>query len=275
MTQTLLACDDSGGSGPLVVLLPGAGDVRSENRFLVRDLAAAGYRVASADLPGHGDPLTAASYGVAETAAALLALVDRLGGGPAAVVATSFAPAAAVWAAAAHPERISAVVAISPHLEGDGSVKGMLLNAAVSGLLRGPWAGPVWTRLYRSWYRSGTPADLEGELARIAAMMRDPARRRAVRETLTAHRRGVAGKVERFDRPALVVFGAADDHFPDPAAEAARVASRLGGEVLLVEGAGHYPHAERPDLVGPAVLAFLAAATSPPAAPLPRPDASR
>jgi pimeloyl-ACP methyl ester carboxylesterase len=57
--------------------------------------------------------------------------------------------------------------------------------------------------------------------------------------------------------PALVVFGTADDHFPDPAAEASAVAARLRGEVLMVEGAGHYPHVERPDLVGPAVVAFL------------------
>jgi pimeloyl-ACP methyl ester carboxylesterase len=29
----------------------------------------------------------------------------------------------------------------------------------------------------------------------------------------------------------------------------------------MVEGAGHYPHAERPDVVSPRVIGFLATAT--------------
>ena len=39
--------------------------------------------------------------------------------------------------------------------------------------------------------------------------------------------------------PTLVVMGTLDPDFPDPAAEAAWVAERTGGEVLLVEDAGH------------------------------------
>jgi pimeloyl-ACP methyl ester carboxylesterase len=54
-------------------------------------------------------------------------------------------------------------------------------------------------------------------------------------------------------------MGTEDPDFPDPAAEAGLSAERLGGEadVVLVEGAGHYPHTERPDIVSPAVVAFL------------------
>ncbi|MFO7549180.1 MAG: hypothetical protein R6X29_09975, partial [Acidimicrobiia bacterium] len=62
-TTRRLAHDDSGGDGPLVVLLPGAGDLRSEHRFLAPPLVAAGYRVVTADLPGHGESPTATSYG--------------------------------------------------------------------------------------------------------------------------------------------------------------------------------------------------------------------
>ena len=43
----------------------------------------------------------------------------------------------------------------------------------------------------------------------------------------------------------------------DPAAEAAFVADRLGGRVVMVPGAGHYPHAEYPEIVNPAILDFL------------------
>jgi alpha-beta hydrolase superfamily lysophospholipase len=43
------------GEGPLVVLLPGMGDVRAGYRFLAPALAETGYRVASTDLRGRGD----------------------------------------------------------------------------------------------------------------------------------------------------------------------------------------------------------------------------
>ena len=35
------------------------------------------------------------------------------------------------------------------------------------------------------------------------------------------------------------------------------MADRLHGEALMVPGAGHYPHAERPEEVGPAIVSFL------------------
>jgi pimeloyl-ACP methyl ester carboxylesterase len=56
-----------------------------------------------------------------------------------------------------------------------------------------------------------------------------------------------------------VVMGTADPDFKDPAAEAELVAERLRGRVVLVPGAGHYPQAEAPDVVGPAVAEFLKA----------------
>jgi pimeloyl-ACP methyl ester carboxylesterase len=54
-----------------------------------------------------------------------------------------------------------------------------------------------------------------------------------------------------------VIFGSLDDHFTDPAAEAAAVAAQLRGEHVIVDGAGHYPHVERPDVVSEAIVAFL------------------
>jgi pimeloyl-ACP methyl ester carboxylesterase len=51
-------------------------------------------------------------------------------------------------------------------------------------------------------------------------------------------------------------MGEKDPDFPDPAIEARWIADRLEGEVLMVPGAGHYPQAEFPELVSPAVVAF-------------------
>src|ERR1700693_4817995 len=70
-----------GGNGPLVVLVPGMGDLRSAYRFLAPTLRDAGYRVACPDLRGHGDSDTSfASYGDVETAGDITALIEELGG---------------------------------------------------------------------------------------------------------------------------------------------------------------------------------------------------
>jgi len=57
-------------------------------------------------------------------------------------------------------------------------------------------------------------------------------------------------------KPVLVVMGARDPDFPDPRAEAEWIRSQLDAELLLVPGAGHYPQAETPDVVNPALVRF-------------------
>ena len=80
---------DVAGTGQLIVLVPGMGDLRAGYRFLAPALRAAGYRVACTDLRGHGDSdTTFPSYGDEETAADVVALIRELGG-PAVVVGNS------------------------------------------------------------------------------------------------------------------------------------------------------------------------------------------
>ena len=52
-------------------------------------------------------------------------------------------------------------------------------------------------------------------------------------------------------------MGEQDPDFPDPVAEAEWIGRRLHATVVLVPEAGHYPQAQRPDVVVPAVAAFL------------------
>ena len=64
-----IAFDDTGGDGPLVVMLPGAGDVRAEYRFVAPALAASDARVVTMDLRGHGESSADwPSYGMVDTA---------------------------------------------------------------------------------------------------------------------------------------------------------------------------------------------------------------
>ena len=80
---------DVSGVGPLVVYVPGMGELRVVYRFTVPTLAGAGLRVATMDLRGHGDSYaTFASYDDVAAGSDVLALIEHLGG-PAVVIGNS------------------------------------------------------------------------------------------------------------------------------------------------------------------------------------------
>jgi pimeloyl-ACP methyl ester carboxylesterase len=102
------------GSGPLVVLSHGIGVRRQDYRFLAPMLAQAGYRVASADLRGHGESSIAwASITRTDIAGDLTALIGHLGG-PAIIAGHSISGGAATIAAAARPDLVAGIVEINP-----------------------------------------------------------------------------------------------------------------------------------------------------------------
>lgn len=102
------------GQGPLIMLSHGIGDVRQSYRFLAPLLVKAGYRVANADLRGHGDSSAGfESISLSDVAGDLLALIRRLGG-PAVIVGQSLSGGAATIAAAQAPELVAAIVEINP-----------------------------------------------------------------------------------------------------------------------------------------------------------------
>lgn len=246
---------DVRGSGPLVVCVPGMGDVRAAYRFLVPTLVEAGYRVATMDLRGHGE--SDATFERHDDVAAggdMLALVSELGG-PAVIVGSSMAAGAGVWAASEEPDAVSGLVLIGPfvrdHPVGFWTRLGMRV-----GLWR-PWGPAVWSMFYASLYPARPPGDLDRHRSLIRAGQTRPGAWRAfVATTRTSHAPAEA-RLPDVLAPSLVVMGTADPDFPDPSAEAQLVADRLGGEVLLVPEAGHYPHAEFPEQVADALLRFL------------------
>ena len=54
-------------------------------------------------------------------------------------------------------------------------------------------------------------------------------------------------------------MGTKDPDFRDPLAEATTMRNAVGGpaSVVMIEGAGHYPHAQYPRETADAILAFL------------------
>src|SRR5689334_5315348 len=95
-----IAYDDTAGTGPLVVCVPGMGDVRAVYRFLTPELVRAGYRVVTMDVPGHGESSVGwPAYTPEAVGADIVALLRHLAGptasagtaGPAVLIGESFA----------------------------------------------------------------------------------------------------------------------------------------------------------------------------------------
>lgn len=244
------------GHGPLVVCAPGMGDLRQVYRFLAPGLAEAGYRVATMDLRGHGDSdTTFDSHDDVATATDMLALVEHLGG-PAVLVGNSMSAGAAVWGAAERPELMAGLVLIGPFVRNIPMSLASRLALRL-GLLR-PWGPAVWRAYYAKLYPGRPPADLGKHLDLIKESMSRPGYWRSfIATTQTSHAPAEA-RLDQVATPALVIMGENDPDFPDPGAEAELIAGRLSGEVLVVSGAGHYPQAEFPELVSPAVVDFIA-----------------
>ena len=249
------------GEGPLVVAVPGMGDLRSTFREFVPPLVAAGYRVAVMDLRGQGDSDTGfADLGDVGNATDVIALIEELGG-PAVVLGNSMGGASAAWAAAERPELVQGVVLFG------GFLRQPKANAATLAVLRlfyrvalaGPWGAPFWGSYYRSLNKGTQAPWLDEHVRAIVANLREPGRLRAFRHlALQLDHTPVEKRNGELVAPVLSFVGDADPDFPDQKGEV-EFLSRFGRS-LLVGGAGHYVQAQRPDVAVPLTLEFLATA---------------
>jgi pimeloyl-ACP methyl ester carboxylesterase len=251
-----IAYDDSQGDGELVLMLPGMGALRSEYRYLAPALIEAGYRVVTADLRGHGESsVDWPEYTLPAAGQDVLDLINHLDAEPAHVIGTSFSPGASVWAAAERPEAIRSLVLIGPWVRDAPS--SFVKDAMTSVLLSGPWKVWGWTTFYKTLYPTRKPDDFDDYLAQLTANMYEPGRFTALKGLGFTPKTESEERIGRVQVPALVVMGTKDPDWPDPEAEANWIVDQLSGDLLLVEGAGHYPQTEMPDKVIPGVLDFL------------------
>jgi pimeloyl-ACP methyl ester carboxylesterase len=247
-----LAYDVTGpSSGPLVVCLPGMGELRSSYRHLVPLLAARGHRVACLDLRGHGDSdTTFSSFDDEALASDALALVDELGG-PAYLVGNSMGAGAAVVAAAERPGDVLGLALLGPFVRNPpGSRLGTLMFRLA--LLR-PWGPAAFMAYYPRWLPGVRPEGYDEHTAAVRENLRRPGHWRAfVRTTRTTHAPAEA-RLPEVTAPTVVVMGTDDVDWPDPEAEGRWVADALDAELVMAPGVGHYPQAQAPDLVADAV----------------------
>ncbi len=247
---------DVQGSGPLLVLVPGMGELRSSYRFLAPALVSAGYTIATTDLRGHGDSdTTFTSYGDVATAGDISALIEELGG-RATIVGNSLAAGAGVIVAADHPEQVSGLVLVGPF------VRNPPANPLMMGLFRimmSPlWVAAMWKGYMPTLYSGTKPTDFEEYRNAVVASLKRPAYGKAFSLTTrqTDHDPAEA-KLGAVTAPTLVIMGDRDPDFKNPAAEAAWIGETLGAEVVVVADAGHYPQSQHPQVTADAVIAFL------------------
>lgn len=246
---------DVQGDGPAVLCVPGMGELRSSYRFLAPALADAGYRVVTMDLRGHGESDTSfSSYDDVAAGSDVMALLEELDA-HAVVIGNSMGAGAAAWAAAEAPDRVAGLVLIGPFVR--QVPVGRMMELGFRLAMMRPWGRVAWLSWYPKLFPGRRPSDFEEHRARIRRNLGEPGRWQAFAATTRTSHAPVEARLDDVRTPTLVIMGASDPDFPDPASEARLVAERLGGRAMIVPDSGHYPHAEYPEVVTPSVVSFL------------------
>lgn len=246
---------DVEGSGSLAVGVPSLGDLRGEYRFLRPILLESGFRVATLDVRGHGESsIEWDDFSVAVVGEDILALVRKLEAGPAVIVGTSMGGGAAIWAAVEAPDLVRGMILVDPFVDGEGDFFLKLLSSI---MFARPWGPSMWLKYYSSLYPTRKPVDFDEYATALYANLKERGRMEAVRQMLYASKKASGDRMSQVTQPALVLMGSKDPDFKNPEAEAKRVAEALRGKYVMIENAGHYPHAEMPEMTAPVMLSFI------------------
>ncbi|WP_067720505.1 alpha/beta fold hydrolase [Nocardia yamanashiensis] len=263
---------DEIGAGPLVVLSHGIGDRRQAYRHLAPLLAAAGYRVVSVDVRGHGESSmgwtsVTGQEAISRTDIAddLIAVIRQLGG-PAVLVGHSISGGAATIAAAKAPELITAIVEINPFTRVQKFDVAALLT--VSRFRRGmvPLLSTMIFKSLKQWRKyldvayPVKPADYEQYMGELDAKLREPGRLAEFMKTGKTDPADAQAQLPHVTQPALIIMGAEEPDFPNPRAEGQAIVDALPaglGSLAMIENAGHYPHAGNAEQTAELILPFL------------------
>lgn len=271
----LYAADGGTGGQPVFVLLHGFGASEFSWRGVDAELAQLGTVIAF-DRPGFGlteRPMPgqwqsgASPYSDREYIALTLGLMDALEIGRAILVGHSAGGSLAVQIAAAHPERVEALVLEAPALGGGHYRLSPVLRwlASTPQARRiGPWAARgMIGRLERvvdmAWH---DPSKLDAEtLAGYHRPLTVVNWDRALWEIVIAPKVAVApadvARLAEGGLPVLFVTGD-DDRIVPTGQTTAAAAAADSSELVVVEDCGHIPHEERPEEFIRAVREFLA-----------------
>jgi pimeloyl-ACP methyl ester carboxylesterase len=253
---------ESAGSGPDVVLLHG---LTATRRYVVmgsKALPRAGYRVTTFDARGHGESSPSGvpeEYEYRDLVADLEAVLDHLGAERAAIGGASMGAHATMAFALAYPERVSALVQITPAYDGRPRTDSSDLSA--------------WDRLADGLAEGGIEGFLEAwdpevherwrETALTVARQRLERHRHldAVADALRVVPRSIAfegmEELEAVEAPALVVASRDEADPGHPYAIGEAYAERLPHGKLISEEPGSSPLAWQGARLSKAIAQFM------------------
>ncbi len=266
------------GEGPLVVLLHGFPENWWSWRYQLQPLADAGFRVIAPDLRGYGETDKHGPFDIDTLVGDVCHLIESLGETRAKIVGHDWGGALAWHLAAKRPEFCERLVVLNcPHP--------VVMRKALFGK-------PSWAQLKKSWYfffflvpllpEWLLTRDDAGNIVRVlkaSSMDRDHFSPEEVRPFRDGMQRPGAAKAmigwyrdmvlrglrhpftapsyDEIAAPTLLVWGLSDPAlgYADLVPGTERFVAKL--EIEKVPGCGHFVHAERPDLVNPALTKFL------------------
>ncbi|MFC8799180.1 alpha/beta fold hydrolase [Promicromonospora sp. NPDC057138] len=244
------------GQGPPLVLVHGAAE---DGRVWQVQLAglADELTVVAWDEPGAGRSSDLPDgFGLAGYADALAALLETLELGPAHVAGVSWGGTVALELYRRHPELVATLIMIDAYAGWKGSLPAEEVRARVAGareMLAAPRA--EFDPTFPGLFAGDPPAELAPLLADVAA---------DVRPATLAQQLGIMAEADLTDLlpriavPTLLVWGRLDVR--SPLTVARQFEDAIGDTTLVViEGAGHLSHLERPDQVNDAVREFCRA----------------
>lgn len=233
------------GAGPPLVLVHGAGEDgriwRPQLDGLSDDLT-----VAAWDEPGAGRSSDLpAGFGLSDFADCLASVVDALGLGPAHVAGLSWGGTVVLELYRRHPDRVASLIMVDSYAGWKGSLPEAEVRGRVEGARRMLAAPPErFDPTLPGLFAGDPPLRFVPLLEEIAAGVR-PASMAAVLEIMA--RADLRDVLPAIAVPTLLVWGERDVRSPveTVARQFERAISRA--ELVVLPGAGHLCHLERPD----------------------------
>jgi pimeloyl-ACP methyl ester carboxylesterase len=262
--QTFVFSDS--GEGPLVVLFHGFPDTPGGWAATRDALNAGGYRTIVPYLRGYRPEtiVPGRRYGGEEIAADAIALLDAVGAEQAVLVGHDWGASVCYRAAALAPGRVRAICAVAiPHPRLLGRSPALMWRARhfiTLALPSGPWLArrrnfAYLDTLMRRWAPHWSGAAREQTLAEVRQCFSDP---RVLDAALGYYRDASPGAdLQNLATPALIAGGTTDIIRRD-AFERSSEAFDGECEVMIAEGAGHWPHREQAPQFEQRLLGFLA-----------------
>jgi pimeloyl-ACP methyl ester carboxylesterase len=247
------------GEGPPIVLLHGLSATRRNVVQGSRHLAKRGYRLIAYDARGHGASSPAPVYDYGQLVDDLEAVLERLDIDHTALVGSSMGAATAMAFALEHPERVAALVQITP---------------AYLGQTRAASGGQGWERLASELERGGIDAFVQAALPAALPERWQEVTREAIRQRMERHEHleAVAQALRRVPRsapwdglerlahldvPVLIVGSRDEIDATHPLAVAQEYERRLPHAELVVEEEGKSPLAWQGARLSAAIGDFL------------------